>query len=57
METMSYDVLVQMPYLWTTNKGFTPSKGIQNSLGFWNLRRGFRIAVFVSETRILDSKH
>ena len=57
METMSYDVLVQMPYLWTTNKGFTPSKGIQNSLGFWHLRRGFRIAVFVSETRILDSKH
>ena len=41
--TMSYDLFVQMACLWTTNKGFTPCKGTQNSLGFWILRRGFRI--------------
>ena len=58
-KTMSYDLLTQMAYLWTTNKGFTPCKGIQNSLGFWSLRCVYRIPrygipVFVSETRFLE---
>ena len=56
---MSYELLVQMAYLWTTNKGFTPCKGIQNSLALWSLRRVYRIPrywipVFVSETRFLE---
>ena len=32
-----------MAYLWTTNKGFAPRKGIQNSLGFWIPCGGFLI--------------
>ena len=45
IKTLSDDLLVQMAYLWTTNKGFAPSKGIREGLGFWIPYGGFLIPV------------
>ena len=43
IKTLSHDLLVQMAYLWTTNKGFAPCKGIQEDPGFWIPYGGFLI--------------